>query len=91
MEVSYENGGMIDQPVLELNGDERINESDKTSTGEVPGGIYLGEGKSTTPVISEVDKEREVKFISKTRGELEIVIERHGKTDTGIFYWEEVF
>ncbi len=91
MEVDYENGGMLNTTVLDLNGDNIIDENDKTNNEEVPGGIYLGGGKSSTPVIADIDKEKEAKFISKTSGVTETVKEKGGGSDTGIFYWEEVF
>ncbi len=91
MEVNYQNGGMLNTTVLDLNADNVIDENDRTNNGEVPGGIYLGGGKSSPPVIAEIDNEKEAKFISKTSGETEVVREKGGGSDTGIFYWEEVF
>ncbi len=91
MEVDYENGGMLSTTVLDLNGDDVIDENDRTNSGEAPSGIYLGGGKSSTPVVADIDKEKEAKFISKTSGVTETVKEKGGSSDTGIFYWEEVF
>ena len=91
MEVSYENGGRLSTTVIDLNGDDIIDENDRTNSGEAPSGVYLGGGKSSTPVVADIDKEKEAKFISKTSGVTETVKEKGGGTDTGIFYWEEVF
>lgn len=95
MELNPDTGGTVVKPVFDVNMDGSVTASDTVTAGGVqklPTGTYLGDGIASSPTILGSNKDGlEYKYITKTTGEVSVVLEGGGSNQLGVRSWRQLF
>lgn len=88
MEIDMDTGGSPKKPTFDVNKDGYVNTSD-TVNSKYPSGMKLGDGIASSPTIVGKD-ETELKYITKTTGEITKVLEGGATSQLGLRNWRQL-
>jgi type IV pilus assembly protein PilY1 len=93
MEMNASHGGRLDKPQFDINEDDVIDDKDLVNIGTdeepewvTPTGLE-SEGRLFPPAILRLDKDREIKYFSSSKGKIIEMTEKAAKL--GMSYWIE--
>jgi type IV pilus assembly protein PilY1 len=88
MELNMDTGGTPTKPTFDVNKDNYVTAGDVVS-GQTPTGLKLGDGIASSPTIVGKD-DTELKYITKTTGEITKVLEGGATSQLGLRNWRQL-